>query len=136
MADFLDTNVLVYAFDDDEPAKQARARELLRRGPDAVISTQVMLEWYSVVTSNFSPPMPADVAGRVLASLAELDVIPADAELVVRAAETSSTHRISIWQAMIIEAAGVAGCETLFSEDLSDGASIRGVTIRNPFAAL
>ncbi len=136
MADFFDTNVLVYAFDNDEPGKQARARELIRNSPDAIISTQVLLEWYSVVTRKFSPPMPPAAAAQVLASLAEFDVIPADAELVLRAAETSSNHQISIWDAMIIETAALAGCTTLHSEDLSDGVSIRGVTVRNPFAGV
>ncbi len=135
VADFLDTNVLVYAFDNDEPEKQAQARHLMREHPDAVISTQVLLEWYSVVTRKFSPPMPADVAAQALAALSDLAVVPADAELVLRAAETSSVHQVSIWDAMIIETASLAGCETLFSEDLSDGLSIRGVTIRNPFGS-
>lgn len=133
MADFLDTNVLVYAFDTNEPAKQARARQLMRERPDAVISTQVMLEWYSVVTRTFAPPMPADTAAQALATLADLDVVAADAELVLRAADTSSARQISIWDAMIIETASLAGCAKLYSEDLSDGATIRGVTIRNPF---
>ena len=62
MADFFDTNVLVYAFDNDEPGKQARARELIRNSPDAIISTQVLLEWYSVVTRKFSPPTPPAAA--------------------------------------------------------------------------
>lgn len=134
MAEFLDTNVVVYAFDNDEPVKQARARQVMSERPDAVISTQVLLEWYSVVTRKFSPPMRTDLAVQALASLAELEVIAADAELVVRAAETSATHQVSIWDAMIIESASLAGCEILLSEDLSDGVSIRGVTVRNPFA--
>jgi predicted nucleic acid-binding protein len=134
VADFLDTNVVVYAFDNDEPEKQAIARELMRQRPDAVISTQVLLEWYAVVTRKFSPPMPPAVAMQALATLAELEVISADAELVVRAAETSIGHQISMWDAMIIEAASLAACDTVFTEDLSDGASIRGVTVRNPFA--
>ncbi len=131
--DFLDTNVIVYAFDNDEPVKQRVARQLMRERPDAVISTQVLLEWYSVVTRKFSPPMPSDLADSALASLAELDVVSADAELVLRAAQTAAVHQVSIWDAMIIETASLACCETLLSEDLSDGASIRGVTIRNPF---
>lgn len=134
MADFLDTNVLVYAFDKDEPVKQARARDLMRERPDAVISTQVMLEWYAVVTRKFATPMPASVAEKALATLAALDVVTADAELVVRAAQTAASHQLSIWDAMIVETASLVGCQTLWSEDLSDGATIRGVTIRNPFA--
>lgn len=58
MADFFDTNVVVYAFDNAEPAKQAVARRLMRDHPDAVISTQVLLEFYSVVTRTISPSLP------------------------------------------------------------------------------
>ena len=96
MADYVDTNVFVYAFDNDEPVKQARAREVLRERPDAVISTQVMLEWHSVVTRKFSPPLTAEAARAGLAALSGLEVVPADAELVVRAAETAVAHRLSI----------------------------------------
>ncbi|MDO5502773.1 MAG: PIN domain-containing protein [Actinomycetia bacterium] len=135
MADFLDTNVLVYAFDAGEPEKRARAQQVMRERPDAVISTQVLLEWYSVVTRKFSPPMSAEEAEAGLAVLAELDVVPADAELVVRAVETARAHQVSIWDAMILETASLAGCDTLLTEDLSDGSIIRGVSVRNPFAA-
>ncbi|OLT40235.1 hypothetical protein BJF86_05400 [Serinicoccus sp. CNJ-927] len=134
MADFLDTNVVVYAFDDDEPVKQARARQLMRERPDAVISTQVLLEWYAVVTRKFAPAMPLHAAAGALASLAALHVVDADAELVVRAAELAAQHQMSIWDAIIVEAASLASCETLLSEDLTDGASLRGVSIHNPFA--
>ncbi|WP_324386498.1 hypothetical protein [Nostocoides sp.] len=49
---------MVYAFDNAEPAKQAVARRLMRDHPDAVISTQVLLEFYSVVTRTISPSLP------------------------------------------------------------------------------
>ncbi|MDO5627178.1 MAG: PIN domain-containing protein [Mobilicoccus sp.] len=135
MADFFDTNVLVYAFDAGEPVKQEQARRLMAEHPDAVISTQVLLEWYAVVTRKFTPPVPAGEAAEVLSELAELTVVPADAELVVRAGRTSVAHQLSIWDAMIIESAALHGCPTLWSEDMADGAVLRGVTIRNPFAS-
>lgn len=134
MADFLDTNVLVYAFDSSEPAKQQHAQELMADHPDAVISTQVLLEWCAVVTRKFSPPMPMHEAASVMSELAALSVVPADAEVVVRAAQCAAAHQLSIWDAMMIESAALAGCETLWSEDLADGAVLRGVTVRNPFA--
>ena len=85
--DSLDTNVVVYAFDNDEPEKQKRAQELMREHPDAVVSTQVLLEWFTVVTRKFNPPMPPAEAVDALRGLAELDVTSVDAELVVRAVE-------------------------------------------------
>ena len=133
MADFLDTNVLVYAFDQSEPEKQARAQELLAEHPDAVISTQVLLEWFAIVTRKFTPPMPGERAAAAMVDLAALDIVVADAELVVRAARTAAGHQLTIWDAMIVESAALGGCRTLWSEDLRDGAVLRGVEIRNPF---
>jgi predicted nucleic acid-binding protein len=53
----------------------------------------------------------------------------------VRAAlDTSGRHRISYWNATIVEAARLAGCHVLLSEDLSDGHDFNGVRVENPFA--
>lgn len=130
---FLDTNVLVHAFDASDRHKQARALSVLAEHPSATISTQVLLEWFSAVTRKLTPAMEPSRAKTALEALARLDVVPADAELVVRAAQTSLDHRLSIWDAMVIEAAAVAGCRTLLTEDLNDGQQIRGVLIDNPF---
>lgn len=132
---FLDTNVLVYAFDAGDRAKQVRALALLSRHPDATISTQVLLEWYSAVTRKLNPPLAAEQAQAALESLAKLSVVPADTELVIRASRTAVHHQLSIWDAMVIEAAALAGCRTLLTEDLNDGQVIRGVRIENPFSS-
>ncbi|MFT4225773.1 PIN domain-containing protein [Micropruina sp.] len=131
---FLDTNVLVYAFDTSDREKQARALAVLAQHPDATISTQVLLEWFAAVTRKLTPPMPPATAQKSLESLAKLSVATDDAELVVRAAQTSVEHQLSIWDAMVIEAAAIAGCRVLLSEDLNDGQVIRGVRVQNPFA--
>ncbi len=131
---FLDTNVLVYAFDTSDREKQARALAVLAQHPDATISTQVLLEWFAAVTRKLTPPMPPAAAQKGLESLAKLSVATADAELVVRAAQTSVEYQLSIWDAMVIEAAAIAGCLVLLSEDLNDAQVIRGVRVQNPFA--
>ncbi len=131
---FLDTNVLVYAFDTSDREKQARALAVLAQHPDATISTQVLLEWFAAVTRKLTPPMPPATAQKSLESLAKLSMATADAELVVRAAQTSVEHQLSIWDAIVIEAAAIAGCRVLLSEDLNDGQVIRGVRVQNPFA--
>ena len=130
---FLDTNVLGYLFDDRFPAKQSRAEEVLQSGHDLVLSTQVMLELYSVLTRKFDPPLTAGDAERVLAGLQRFDVVPADGALVIRAARTVAEHQLSIWDAMALEAARLGGCAELWTEDLSPGAELRGVRIVNPF---
>lgn len=132
---FLDTNVLAYLFDSRAPTKQAKAEEILQSGHDLVLSTQVMLELFSVLTRKFDPPLSALEGEKVLSSLQRLDVIAADAELVLQAAKTCARHQLSIWDAMVLEAARFGGCAELWSEDLADGAEIRGVRVVNPFVS-
>lgn len=131
---FVDTNVIAYRFDASEPVKQARAAEVLDGDATVVISTQVMVELYSVLTRTLTPPLPLPAARQVMDSLAQLPVVAADARLVCRAAAASEKHQLSIWDAMIVEAAAEAGCTELWSEDLSAGQVIRGVRIVDPFA--
>ncbi|MGB6057015.1 MAG: PIN domain-containing protein [Microthrixaceae bacterium] len=131
---FVDTNVLVYAFDRSDPYKQHAARGVLE-GPDVlVVSTQVLLEFFVVVTRKLDPPTPAKLARAAVDELAKLRVVSADAALVQRAVDTSITHQMSVWDAMILEAAAETGCATIFTEDLSAGSTIRGIQIVDPFA--
>ncbi len=132
---FLDTNVLVYAVDESEPAKRDRARELLA-APDVplILSAQVIGEFYVVATRKLAIPLDeADVAAAV-AELLRLPVVPIDAELVRAAIATSRSAQLSYWDALIVEAAAAAGCDRLLTEDLSHGVTIRSVRVENPFA--
>lgn len=134
MSAFLDSNVVLYRFDDDVPEKQARAHEVLAEHADnGVISTQVMIETHSVLTRKLG--RTREFAQRVLDAL-EFDVVPTDPDLVLRAADTATAHQLSIFDALILEAAAAAGCDELLTEDLADGTTLRGVRIRNPFADL
>ncbi len=132
---FLDTNVLAYRFDRGEPEKQQLVGRLLADSPHTfVISTQVLLELFVVITRKLRPAVPLAEARRVVTSLARLPVVPADARLVLKATKTSDEHRISVWDAMILEAAAEAGCDKLWTEDLATGAELRGVAIVNPLS--
>jgi predicted nucleic acid-binding protein len=135
---FLDSNVLVYSVDESpaEKVKHAQAVELLTRdAEDLVVSTQVLQEFYVVTTRKLQNPLSEDRAARAVRGLAKLDVVGVDVPLVLAAVETSRTARISLWDALIIEAASRAGCERVLSEDLNAGQVLCGVRIENPFAA-
>jgi len=133
---FLDTNVLVYAFDGDETEKQEQARDLL--GAPAtdvfVLSTQVLAEFYVTVTRKLARPLEPATARAAVAALSELPVVATDADLVLAGIDLSVRYQISLWDALIVQAAVVAGCETILTEDLADGAVLAGVGIQNPFA--
>lgn len=130
---FLDTNILAYDLDSGSPEKQTKVREALARpGHDFVISTQVLLELYVVLTRKLRPALPEPAAAEVIGALTRLPVVGTDAAIVERAIALSVRHQLSVWDALIVTAAREAGCEELWTEDLSTGSELRGVKIRNP----
>jgi predicted nucleic acid-binding protein len=132
---FVDTNVIVYLFDDGEPAKQEQARRLIAdpESPPLVVSTQVLAECYVTLTRKLAHPLDLPSARIAIERLAEWPVVQTDTALVLAAIATCEQEHLSFWDAMIIEAAATADCDRLITEDLQDGAAIRGVQIENPF---
>lgn len=135
---FLDTNVLVYAVDEGEPEKQAVARNLLESAGENefVLSTQVLGEFYVVVTRKLEVPLSEEIAAQAVDLLGAVAVVPTDAGLVKAAIRIGRRSQISYWDALVVAAAEAAGCERLLSEDLGDGQSIGEVRVENPFGGL
>jgi len=132
---FLDTNVLVYADDADAGAKRAKAQALLVSAlatGDAVISTQVLQEYFSVATRKLS--VTAEAAQKKVEILAALVAVTIDAEHVVESIKLHRLYDLSFWDALILHAARRAGCDRLLTEDLPAGQKIEGVEIVDPFA--
>ena len=131
---FVDTNVFVYASDEDAKRKRDRARRLVRelaRADSLVISTQVLQEFFVVATRKLG--LSADAARRRVVTMRKLDVVQVDPELILGAIDLHRLHAISFWDALVVRAASVAGCACLLTEDLAAGATIDGVRIENPF---
>ncbi|MCL2785422.1 MAG: PIN domain-containing protein [Propionibacteriaceae bacterium] len=129
---FIDTNILVYAFDDSTPNKRDIAQSLLAEG-NFITSTQVLGELYVTLTRKLTNKLPSDIAQQAIQELTNLPTTPITAPLVSSAIDTSIRFQLSYWDSLILEAAVVSGCTTLLTEDLNDGAVIRGVRITNPF---
>lgn len=134
---FLDTNVVVYAFDRDEPAKAQRARSVLQQAKPGglVLSAQVLNEFYVTVTRKLKRPLTAVLAAQAVDQFSFLKVVPIDAALVKAAIKISDASQLSYWDGLIVASASAAGCERLLSEDLNDGQLIDGVRVENPFRA-
>ena len=128
---FLDTNVLLYLLSAN-PAKADRAEALLsRRG---VISVQVLNEFASVATRKLSMSV-AEVREALSTVRTFCDVVPLSIETHDLALDLVERYPLSIFDALIISAATLAKCRTLYSEDMQHGQKIDGLTIRNPFVA-
>ena len=135
---FIDSNILVYAYDASEPSKREIAQQVLRdavRDGNGVISTQVLGEFLNVVTRKILVPMKISEARTVIGILSILPVVGIDLSLVERAVDTCESYQVSYWDALILAAAERASCAEVLSEDLGDGQSYRGVRVRNPFAS-
>jgi predicted nucleic acid-binding protein len=133
---FVDTNVLVYAHDQDGAWKRERALQCLGElweSGGGRLSAQVLEEFVVNITLKIKQPMARSVAREVIrtyASWVESAITPAT---VIRASEVSETWQISFWDGMILAAAEQDGAAEVLTEDLNPGQVIAGVRIRNPF---
>jgi predicted nucleic acid-binding protein len=137
--DFVDTNVLVYAVDESEPAKRDVARAILAADDAArrlVLSTQVLCEFYVVTTRRLDQQMPTHEAAAAVGELSKLAVVGSDVALVEDGIRLSIEAQLSLWDALIVAAAKIAGCARVLTEDLSAGVEIESVLIENPFAGV
>lgn len=135
MPPFFDTNVLVYAFDEEEPEKRAVALDLIEEHlveGDGMISVQVLREFYSVVRREPRPLSDEDAAAAV-ERLAGFSPVSEDAGMVLRAVRRHREMSLSFWDALIVEAALKSGADRLFTEDMQHGQIIEGMRVENPF---
>jgi len=133
---FVDTNVLVYARDAGEPAKQPRAAswlEYLWREQLGRTSAQVLSEYYVTVTRKLVPGLPQEEAWDDVLSLMTWSPHPIDESLLERGREIERRYDLSWWDSLIVGAAQLQGCPLLLSEDLHDGGIYGSVTVRSPF---
>lgn len=133
---FVDTNVIVYARDTRDSTKQRLAeswldhlwRERLGR-----TSIQVLSEYYVSVTRKLDPGLAPEDAWDDVSALMAWNPRPIDRPVLERGRAIEARYRLSWWDSMVVAAAQLEGCAVLLTEDLQDGASFDGVTVRSPF---
>lgn len=136
IAEFCDTNVIVYAYDVTAGQKRLQAKRLLDRLWDTgtgVVSVQILQELFVTLIRKTLPPLPATTARSIVRDLASWRVIEPTRHDVLEAIDGSLRWNSSFWDAMLLVAAKKAGAGVLWSEDLGDGQAFDGVVVRNPF---
>jgi len=135
---FVDTNVLVYAYDRSEPKKQARALEVLDHlaiDGVGVISTQVLAEFCVATTRKLATPLSIPEAyQRVKNYLQSWTVVDVTGMIVLEAVRGVRDHQFNFWDAQIWATARLNQIPLIFSEDFNVGQVIEGVRVVNPFA--
>ncbi len=133
---FIDTNVLVYAFDKSNSLKKQRAQRLidgLMENGQLCLSTQVLQELFVTLTRKVLQPCSNEEAMAVLDDLAAWPVTVVDYPAIKEAAGLVGRAKLSFWDALVVVSAARASASILYTEDLSHGQRILGVQISNPF---
>ena len=132
---FIDTNILRYAYDESDRRKQKSARAVLAAAHsegNGVISTQVLQEFYSAGTGKLR--MEPLIAKSLLDTFDVFEIVIISPPLIAAAADYHLLFKLSFWDALIVAAAEISKCETIWSEDLNAGQKIRGIRIDNPLS--
>ena len=135
---FVDSNVLVYAYDADAGEKTVRARALvreLRAARRGCVSIQVLQEFFVTVTGKLPQQLDVPTAAAAVEAFSTWTTHAPASRDVLAAIELHRRAQISFWDAMIVRSASVLRCEVLYTEDLNAGQELDGVLVVNPFAS-
>ena len=134
---FLDTSILLYTDNAQSPAKQAIVLELLQAGwatGNAVISTQVLREYFSASTQKLG--VPIEIVQRKIELMAsQMEIVSSDSDDILRAIELNKSQGFSFWEALIIRTAQKSRCLALYSEVIKPSHLLGSLRIIDPFQA-
>jgi hypothetical protein len=130
---FFDTNIVVYSFDSDSPAKQRKAKEILA-GSTWFVSWQVIQEFSSVALHRFKVPLKAqDLSDYISIKLwPRCRILPSEV-ILTKAIAIQARYSFRYYDSLVVDSAIAGSAKTLFSEDLQHGQTIDSLTIKSPF---
>ncbi|HZP23194.1 MAG TPA: PIN domain-containing protein [Terriglobales bacterium] len=133
--DFLDTNILVYAYDASDRRKQQIAQALLRKAlsGQAITSTQALGEFAATLLHKSAARIRPESLLAIVDALGPIQSVPADPEMVRRAIQAHARYGVHFYDGMVVAAAERGGCKRIWSEDLNSGQDYFGVVVENPF---
>ncbi len=134
----LDSNLLVYCFDEEEPEKKDRALATIDRVgrlPKAALPSQVLAEFSNVALYKLEPPLSPDEVNEQVELYREVfPVLPLTSSMILEAIRGVRDHSFSYFDAQIWAAAKLNQVPVVLSEDFPVGATIEGVTFVNPLS--
>jgi predicted nucleic acid-binding protein len=134
--EFVDTNILVYAYDISDQSKRGIALKLLERlweSKNGCLSIQVLQEFYVTLTRKLPVSLSCDQVVQIISDLGMWKHHTPSVMDIEGAAKTQSQYEISFWDAMIINSASKMDCKIIWTEDLNHGQFYEGIKAVNPF---
>jgi predicted nucleic acid-binding protein len=139
VAYFLDTNILVYAYDRSAGQKHNLAVQLMEgcwENENGCLSIQVLQEFFVTITRKITTPLDPQTARQIVADLAQWRLHAPQANDLLQAIDLQQNHQLAFWDAQVVQSAASLGCKHLLSEDLNHGQVYSGVQVSNPFREL
>jgi len=134
---FIDTNILVYAYDSEAGKKHGLAMELMDSlwiARNGVLSTQVLCEFFVTVTRKIPNPMSIDHARQIIEDYASSwRIIIITEDIILNAIDIMKSHALSFWDALIWSAAKYSDAIHIYTEDFQHGLVIDGIESTDPF---
>jgi predicted nucleic acid-binding protein len=136
---FLDTNILVYAYDRSAGQKHEIARQLMEscwENENGCLSIQVLQEFFVTVTRKLAMPLDDQTARQIVADLAQWHLHAPKAGDLLQAIDLHQSHQLAFWDAQVIQSALSLGCKQVLSEDLNHSQMYGEVQVINPFKVM
>jgi predicted nucleic acid-binding protein len=133
---FVDTNILVYAYDSSAGKKWKAASDILSllwANRTGIISTQVLQEFFVALTQKVNHPVVPKVGKEIISDYLRWPVVVNNTKSILRAIDLKEKYHFPFWDSLILQAAMYAESDYLLTEDFQDGQSIESITIVNPF---
>jgi predicted nucleic acid-binding protein len=134
---FIDSNIFIYAYNNQDPRKQIAAFDLIRENTidgTGVVSYQVVHEFFHFALVKAASKVRSDDAQLLLEEVFRpLQMVPSSFYLISDAIRIQDRYRLSWYDSLIVAAAQQAGCDVLYTEDLQHGQQLGSVTVRDPF---
>jgi len=134
---FVDTNILLYAHDRSAGLKHERARQLVERlwsSGQGVLSTQILQELCINLRRKIARPLPVEEVRRLIQDYLSWEIVVNNPASVLQALEIEVRYKTSFWDALVLQAAEIAGATVLYSEDLAAGQRYGPVRVINPLS--
>lgn len=134
---FVDSNVILYRYDELNPAKRDQAKLWLAwlwESQSGAVSWQVLQEFYWNALRKFR--VPAELARYRVQLMSRWHPPPVTLALMERAWHWNDQAQVTFWDGLIIAAAETTACRFLLSEDFQAGRKFDFVTVVNPFQTL
>ena len=133
---FLDTNILIYLYSEDERTKRSVARKLFSNHQNIKISTQILSEFSNVHYRKLKIN-PDEISEMILEISRNCDVKPINISTVTNALAILNRYKYAFFDSLILSTAIENNCNILYSEDMHAGHVLENtITIINPFESI